>query len=212
MKDIPMFTTEFGVASLILKEIPYREIAYVKIRTVVDGMIKELVEECVGFCRAAGAERVYASGEVDLEAYPYYDSIMIMSGPGDFEPEANLWPVTEQTVGQWRKIYNEKMSDVDNSSTLTAYDEKELVASAGTYFVHEDGKLLGIGWVEQGELVCVATVLPGMGSRVVKTLLSAQGAERVTLEVASTNLRAIHLYEKLGFMTVRERTRWHQVY
>lgn len=212
MKDIPMFTTEFGVASLILKEIPYRKIAYVKLRTTVDGRVRELVEECVGFCRAAGAERVYASGEADLEEYPYYDSIFVMSGPGEHAPGASLWPVTEETVGHWRRIYNERMLEVDNSGTLTAYDEKELVSSSGTYFVHEDGKLLGIGWVEPGELVCVAAVIPGMGSRVVRTLLSAQSAERVQLEVASTNLRAIRLYEKLGFCKIRERTRWYRVF
>ena len=31
MKDIPAFTTENGIASLILREIPYREEAYIRI-------------------------------------------------------------------------------------------------------------------------------------------------------------------------------------
>ena len=211
MKDIPMFTTEFGIASLILKEIPYRETAYIKIRTVAEGKVRELVEECVVFCRAAGAERVYAAADGDLEGYPYHNSIIAMSGPGSFGPEANLWPVTEENVGQWRKLYNEKMAGVDNSGTLTAYDERELVESSGTYFVHRDGTLLGIGWVKPGELVCVASVVPGMGETVAKTLLSAQLEERVELEVASTNLRAIRLYEKLGFVKIREKSRWYQV-
>lgn len=211
MKDIPMFTTDFGIASLVLKEIPYRETAYVKIRTVVPGMLRELISECVGFCRAAGAERIYASGEEGLEEYPHFCSILAMSGPGDHEPEANLWPVTEETVTHWRKIYNEKMADIDNAGTLTAYDEKELVRSSGTYFVHEDEKLLGIGWVEPGELKCVASLVPGMGARIVKTLLSAQESDQVELEVASTNQRAIRLYEKLGFVCVRESSRWYRV-
>ena len=211
MKDIPMFTTEFGVASLILKEIPYRETAYVKIRTVFHGKLRELIDECVGFCRAAGAERVYAAGDEGLDQYPHFCSVFTMKGSADFEPEANLWPVTEETVTQWRKIYNEKMAEVDNAGTMTAYDEKELVSSAGTYFVHENGKLLGIGWVEPGELKCVAAVVPGTGERVLKTLLSAQNADRVELDVASTNQKAIRLYEKLGFVTVREKSRWYQV-
>lgn len=211
MKDIPVFTTEYGIASLILKEIPYREIAYIKIRTVAEGQLPQLVEECVGFCRAAGAERIFVSGDVDLEAYPYFNSILVMSGPGHFAPEASLWPVTEETVGQWRKIYNEKMAAVDNAGTLTAFEEKALAADSGTYFVHDNGQLLGIGWIKPGELVCVASTEAGMGARVVKTLLSAQEEERVQLEVASTNLRAISLYEKLGFVKIRERTRWYRV-
>ena len=32
MKDFPVFTTENGVASLILKEIPYRGEAYIHLR------------------------------------------------------------------------------------------------------------------------------------------------------------------------------------
>ena len=32
MKDFPVFTTQYGVASLIMKEIPYQKTAYVIIR------------------------------------------------------------------------------------------------------------------------------------------------------------------------------------
>ena len=32
MRDFPMFTTENGVGSLVLREIPYRGVAYVTIR------------------------------------------------------------------------------------------------------------------------------------------------------------------------------------
>ena len=32
MKDFPMFTTEFGIASLILREIPYRGEAFILIQ------------------------------------------------------------------------------------------------------------------------------------------------------------------------------------
>ena len=33
MKDFPMFTTEYGVASLLMKEIPYKETAYIIIQS-----------------------------------------------------------------------------------------------------------------------------------------------------------------------------------
>ena len=56
MKDLPMFTTQNGVASLTLREIPYQQTAYIKLQATQQP--KELLEECVGFCRAVGAEKV----------------------------------------------------------------------------------------------------------------------------------------------------------
>ena len=41
MRDFPIFTSEFGVSSLILKEIPYRGEAYIRIRDVQDGDFAE---------------------------------------------------------------------------------------------------------------------------------------------------------------------------
>lgn len=211
MKDIPIFTTDYGVASILLKEIPYRELAYILVQGVQPGMIRELIGECVDFCRAAGAERVLATGHPDLEQFPYHHSVLTMSGPAGFEPEANLWPVTEETVAKWREIYNHGMAGIDGAATLTRQDEKEIVASAGTYFVHREGKLLGIGWVKEEELVCIVGTEPGAGKTVLKTLLTAQSGERIKLEVASTNTRAVRLYESLGFLQTGERDRWYQV-
>jgi histidinol-phosphate/aromatic aminotransferase/cobyric acid decarboxylase-like protein len=69
MKDLPMFTTQNGVASLTLREIPYQQTAYIKLQATRQP--KELLEECVGFCRAVGAEKIYASGHEILENYPH---------------------------------------------------------------------------------------------------------------------------------------------
>ena len=62
MRDIPMFTTEYGVASLALREIPYRQEAFITIQATEKP--KELLEECIGFCRACGKlmERAFAAG------------------------------------------------------------------------------------------------------------------------------------------------------
>ena len=35
--------------------------------------------------------------------------------------------------------------------------------------------------------------------------------QQITLEVASTNRRAISLYERLGFLKVEELSRWYRV-
>ena len=56
MRDIPVFTTEYGVASLVLREIPYRQEAYISIQSSLQP--EELLAECVSFCRACGAEKV----------------------------------------------------------------------------------------------------------------------------------------------------------
>ena len=213
MKDIPLFDTETGVSTLILKEIPTRQVAYVRVQSVQPDGLAEHLNECVSFCRMCGAERVYASGHEDLQAWPLYCGILPMAllVPEQSDPGANLFPVTEQTVGKWREICNERMAQVDNAATLTARDEKEIL-SGGAYFVHDAGELLGIGWMKGSELACMAAVKPGAGERVLRTLLTLAVTERVTLEVASTNVRALRLYERLGFLQTGEARNWYIIY
>ena len=212
MRDFPIFTTEYGVASLFLKEIPYKNEAYIRIRDVQSGFLKEHLAECVSFCRMAGAERVYAADHPQLSDWPYAFSLYKMQGKAWVDPEKleNLFPVTEPTVGQWRQICNEKMRPIACTATQTSRDEKEIL-SGGAYFIHHNGELLGIGWVKDPELLTVAAVKPGAGERVMHTLMSLMEGADMTLEVASTNQRAIRLYEKLGFVKTAELTRWHVV-
>ena len=214
MKDIPVFDTETGVSTLVLKEIPYKQIAYVKVQSVQPGGLKEHLRECVSFCRMCGAERIFATGHQDLERWTLHCSIIPMAcGLSTVEePPANLFPVTEQTAARWRTIYNERMAAVDNAATLTALDEKKILASGGAYFVHDTGALLGIGWIEGSEVLCIAAVERGAGERVLRTLMTAADSDRVTLQVASTNHRAIRLYEKLGFIPCGESINWHTVW
>ena len=212
MKDIPLFDTDTGVSSLVLKEIPYRQTAYIRIQSVQPGGLEAHLKECAGFCRMCGAERIYATGHTELEKYPLYCAVRTMNRrTPDWEPTDHLFPVTEPTVARWREIYNDKMSAVDNAATLTARDEQEILNSRGAYFVHRSGALLGIGWLRDEELLAVASVVPGAGERVMKTLLTAAPEDRVTLDVASTNTRAIALYARLGFVTVGERCRWYHI-
>jgi GNAT superfamily N-acetyltransferase len=207
-----MFDTETGVSTLILKEIPYKQVAYVKVQSVQPDGLGEHLRECVSFCRMCGAERVLASGHEGLEQWPVFCSVttMALGLPATMEYGANLFPVTEATVGQWRSIYNERMGPVDNAATMTARDEKQILAG-GAYFVHESGELLGIGWMKGSELLCIASVKPGAGERVTKTLLTLADGDRVTLDVASTNRRAIRLYERMGFVPVAQKAKWYQI-
>ncbi len=213
MKDIPVFSTELGVASLVLKEIPYRQTAYIHIRDVQPEQAEAFVTECVDFCRMAGADRVFATGHQQLEKYPLHTVICRMRGTWEqgHAPEGLLWPVTQETVGQWRKIYNQKMEGVDNAATLAAADEKRILESAGAYFIHRDGVLWGIGWIEDDEILAVASVQPGKGRRVLEALMSAGAGGDFWLEVASSNEKAVRLYESMGFFKTEERSRWYRV-
>ena len=59
MENIPVFTTENGVASLVLREIPYRETAYIQFASSQSPEL--FLEECVSFCQSVGAKTVLAS-------------------------------------------------------------------------------------------------------------------------------------------------------
>ena len=213
MRDFPIFTTDYGVSSLLLKEIPYKSEAYIRIRDVSGDFFEEHLAECVSFCRMAGAEHIFAADDARLTAYPLHTSIYEMRGTAwvDREKLANLFPVTEPTAARWRQICNERMRAIDCTATQTAQDEKEILSSGGAYFVHRDGELLGIGWVKDCELLAVAAAKPGAGETVMHTLMSLVEGIPMTLEVASTNERAIRLYEKLGFVKTAEKTRWYEV-
>lgn len=213
MRDFPFFTTDFGIASLVLKQIPYRQEAYITLLEVQPDGLDDHLRECVAFCRMAGAERIYAKGHPELERYPLHTAVLEMRGTAwvDKEKLENLFPVTEATVSRWRQIYNERMKTVDNAGTLEARDEKEILESGGAYFVHHEGELLGIGWLEDTKLLAVAAVKPGAGERVMHTLMSLVEGADMTLEVASTNEKAIRLYEKLGFLKTKEISKWYRV-
>jgi hypothetical protein len=51
MRDFPFFTSDIGVASLVLREIPYKKEAYISVRDVQPGMLPDLLAECISFCK-----------------------------------------------------------------------------------------------------------------------------------------------------------------
>ncbi len=213
MKDFPVFTTDYGVSSLVLREVPYRQEAYIHIQDVQPEGFEDHLRECVSFCRVVGAERIFAKGHDRLEQYPLHTAVYEMRGTAwvDREKLENLFPVTEATVSRWRSILNERLRKVDNAATLTSADEQRILESNGAYFVHHAGELLGVGWMEDTKLLLVTAVKPGAGERVMHTLMSLVEGADMTLEVASTNQRAIRLYERLGFLKTREISRWYSI-
>lgn len=211
MKDFSAFTTEYGVAGLVLREIPYQQTAYI---TVWDSLEPEkLIAECVGFCRACGAERIYACGHPALEAYPLATALWEMQCNWESLPEtdAAVFPVTESTLERWREIYNAKIPRVPNGAWMTRADGEEMLKRGDGYFVHRNGVLLGTGMAGGDEIKWVASVQPGAGRDVVAALKNAIMADTVRLTVASANEKALALYEAMGFLRTREVKRWFSV-
>lgn len=211
MKDIPVFNTEFGVASLFLREIPYRQRAHIKIQSSLEP--EKLLEECVGFCRACGAEWIDAAGHGYLEKYPLITALYEMQCARDAigAADACLFPVTEETVGKWLEIYNTRMADIPNAAYMDSSNGKELLKTGDGYFIHRDGLLLGIGKAAGDFIDTVVAVQPGMGETVVKTLVSILTEDTVRLMVAGANQRAVRLYERMGFVKTKELSRWYRV-
>ena len=211
MENIPMFTTEHGVGSLILREIPYSETAYICIASDLEPAA--FLADCLAFCKTVGAKTVYATGDPILESYPFHTAVWKLVRPleGIGETDACIIPVTQNTVEKWREIYNRRMKTVDNSAWFSWTDGKKLLREGNGYFIHRNGMLLGIGMASGGTLDAVVSEVPGAGKDVVIALCRALTEDTVTLQVASTNSRALRLYDRLGFVKAAEISTWYQV-
>ena len=212
MKDIPVFATEYGIASLVLKEIPYQSAAYVTVRDSLEP--ERLLEECIGFCRACGADRIYATGHSELESRPLYTVMWQMQCSLEALPDtdAALWPVQENTLKQWQQIYNDKVRNLPNGAWMTDADARKMIDKGDGYFIHRGETLLGIGRVSGDTIDWVASLQPGAGRDVLLALSHAITEETVLLTVASVNIKAVKLYENLGFLKNKELSRWFQIF
>lgn len=211
MKDFPVFTTQYGAASLTLREIPYRGEAYIRIQASAEP--ENLLMECVDFCRVCGAARIYAAGVDFLEQYPFHTAILSMARlrEGLADTDAALWPVLPENAEQWRTLYNRRMADVPNAAFLTVSGTKDMLEAKDAYFVHRGEEILGIGRVSGEKLLAIASVIPGAGEETLLALNHAMTGERIELEVASENEKAVKLYSRMGFMTTGEISRWYKI-
>lgn len=212
MKDIPIFTTENGVASLILQKIPFTREAYVKIQDSCS--CEALVRECVDFCRMAGAKTVYATGHSELNAYPeafsVFDYVVLRELLS--ETDAVSLPVAMEQADWWRKTYNQKMSGVHAASVLSVGDAEQLIREHKAFYICRDCAVLGIGVAYGGRIQALASVLPGCGRDVVLSLAACLEGAQVSLQVASTNSKAIRLYTDLGFEKNCLGTVWYKIF
>jgi len=211
MKDFPVFTTENGVASLILQEIPYSKSAYIKLLDSLNPVA--LLEECRQFCTVVGAEHIYAAGDPILEEYPVHTRINEMACRWTEVPQtkAITSPVAEQNLSQWKNIYNQKMRSVPNSAYMDNNAANAMLADGSGYFVELDGQLVGICKGIGNRVEAIASVLPGKGKDILLALCKQLGGNRFCLQVADTNTRAVSLYERLGFVKTKEISCWYKI-
>lgn len=212
MKNIPLFSTESGVASLVLEEIPYKHKAYVKLQSTQTP--EQLLRECVDFCKAVGADTVLATGHVCLNQYPIHSELVQMRCKRANIPpsDLSLKSVEDNTLQLWCDLYNTKMHKVSNASTMTVQKLKKLTTEKSCYFVCDDQETVGIGMITSGSVEAIASLVPGMGTDIMGALCGRLEDEYVTVEVARSNVPAVKLYEKLGFIETEIISTWYSVY
>ena len=103
------------------------------------------------------------------------------------------------------------MTGVDNASYMDDLDVKQMINQGDGYFVSMKGTRIGIGRADGDQIFVVAALVPGGGRDTVLALADKLSSERIKLEVASTNHRAIRLYERLGFAQTEDLSCWYKI-
>ncbi len=211
LKDFPLFNTKNGIASLKFKEIPYNGTAYI---TLGDSRDPEaMLGDCIDFCKAVGAEKIYASGSKHLENYPLHTHVLKLRIPKAQigETDAVLVPVTEDDLPQFREFYNQKMRNVPNASYMDINDAKLFLEEKCCYNVERDGRFLGIAIGSGAFVYAIAANQPGAGRTILQALCSVLTGEHVVLEVASANEKALALYRRMGFVQTDVLSSWYKI-
>ena len=217
MRNIPMFTAANGMASLILREIPYSGRAYVMVRSVWNGRIEGLLRECADFCRAAGASEVLASdGKNDLPADHAYDILRLTverAALPMLERPVELVPVSGENGDAYLKIYNGCFREVPGAASYDKKDLQRLVTGKTGFLAVQDGDYAGVVELDPDGIAGIA-VLPrhrGLGHDLALTALQQVKTETLCLKVADTNRRAVALYRRLGFGNDTLVSRWWRI-
>lgn len=209
MRDIPLFTTENGVATLFLKNVPITKSAYIKVQDTLNP--EAFVKECCDFCKAVGADEIYCNlafyGDDCLRIIS-----MARSKAGIPETAAQLIPVQERTMELWREIYNRKMKNISNASQIMQAESGKYLKTGGCYFVEKNGLQIGIGMLKDNRIEALASVSKGAGKDVLLALCNGLQTETIELSVAEENEKAIELYKAIGFAFKEVLETWYKIF
>ena len=216
MKDIPIFTADNGIATLILKEIFGTGRAYVLVRSVWTDA-GALLAECRQFCRACGAEEIYASWEqAELPGNHAWDLVEMTCRkdalPKDGKP-VDLEELTEDTGPAYLEIYNRCFHNLPGSASYGNRDLQRLYGEELAYLARVDGKPAAVAEISRDGLEGIA-VLPefrGLGYDLSLAVLDKVPSMNLRLKVANTNERARRLYTRLGFRDREVLSRWYRL-
>ncbi len=210
MKDIPAFTTENGVVSLVLRELPYSKRAYVSVISAND--MKAMTEDVIGFCKALDAQELYGYADLFAGGYPLAETVFLMEGTKQAVQTAQLQAVQEENLLRFCELYNSKMKHLKTACYMTAEEALRLVREKKAYFVQENGHTIGFGVLEENKIRSLASTAPGAGEKVIYALGSLIPGDKIFLEAAQSNEKAMRLYERLGFVCVKTLDRWYKIF
>ena len=127
------------------------------------------------------------------------------------ETIAVAYAIVEQQLSEFRDLYNDKMRSVPNSAYLSEQKAKEMVKKQCAYMVIQEGKRIGIGVAANDTIEMIAALEKGKGKDVLAALSKHLSSECVRVVVASENLNAVSLYERLGFKVSRVLAQWYKI-
>lgn len=211
MKNIPLFTTEAGVASLILEQVSFNKTAYVRVQSTLDA--DNLLQECIAFCRAVGAEQIYAAGDLGDRYGKAVSLIRMRRLRTGIEDNAGLLiPVNADNITKFQEIYNEAMRNIPGASGMNASKASEMLKEGNGYFVYYKEELVGIG-VAAGEWIhTVIAQKKGMGQFVMQALNRVLVGDWIRVEVIESNIPAMRLYQRMGFTEYETVSNWKKIF
>lgn len=220
MNNIPVYLSQGGTATLILREIPHKQTAYIILRSFLPQMLPLMIQDCVSFCKNCGAERCLlstADPKVSLTLPKAYE-IFYMRAQKDLLPPCItpvcLAPMAPENESIYQRIYNRCFRDVSHALTYEQEQLERIYREGQQAFVAltPDGCPCGMGELHGNELAAVG-LLPefrGQGKALTLSLLAQCPGPELTLTVVSDNERAIGLYEALGFTITGTESVWYE--
>lgn len=163
MKDIPVFSCPDGIATLILREVPFRGRGlYTGTRRVRHpGGSACRMHGLLPRRRCGAAVRRRRSGFFPLSGRHPHSRAQRAAGVAAAAPEAvRLVPVTEETAADWAREYNARFRAVPAAESCSPAEERALAAGGEALWIWDGAERIGLGRVRGSELLAVAALLP----------------------------------------------------